>query len=649
MKAPQYDIYRQAGHKDDLASTSAGWAIAIFKLAYPISFDRKKMKAISKMPGQGAELRGKNPLIIVGDCITLNVNSTKDNHLGNLQATLKQSKDHNYMVEIVPGDWMMAWMVDDENKLPNLISRLKQGQFCNKFDDGLKFVGRVDSIFKDFNIDSSGHKTVSYTLNGVSFKELDTSLFYFHDLADLAYNSITTWMAKIGYDLRNLFMSKTPKTVTNDVKDNTEDIILGMFEILLGKGARKGQGSINTGQNNGLNVAYGGAVSENPIEATSNEGLAQKESNKEAPFAYVVPEMVGKILAKTSRSKEGGVLAYADLIEIISGRQEYSFDGETPYLKFEPDLTDPVGHQKKTGNPLLGSYIPLPVNFVNTPLWQFCMQFLNPAVNEMYATLRVNGEGYIVPTVIARQIPFTTDSFDDSDIKNSGEGRGVTRFTNLPQWVINKKMIKEGTRLGRSNATRFNFVHIGVRDNMMAGVSITQQLALNKPIFDNLDIQRSGLNPYYTTIGADVRSSAGKLPSFWMQLVADRVMNSHLSFNGNLKTIGIQAPICIGDNVLVDDVIFHIESISHNCSITNNGKLFETSLNLSYGLRDPNSRFSDSTVEETTKDVSDYDIYAGITMEDNVDLEPGTTDENVYNTNIDESENSDESNPKRIK
>jgi hypothetical protein len=55
--------------------------------------------------------------------------------------------------------------------------------------------------------------------------------------------------------------------------------------------------------------------------------------------------------------------------------------------------------------------------------------------------------------------------------------------------------------------------------------------------------------------------------------------------NGHIKCAGIEEPIAPGDNLELDDVVYHIETVTHMASCTPDGKKrFETTLELSHGV-----------------------------------------------------------------
>jgi hypothetical protein len=72
---------------------------------------------------QGARLRGDN-LIIVSDCTSSQIQVRQGAAHEVAQAELKQT-DHNYLTEILPGDWVLAWIVNDETTFLDLLKRIK--------------------------------------------------------------------------------------------------------------------------------------------------------------------------------------------------------------------------------------------------------------------------------------------------------------------------------------------------------------------------------------------------------------------------------------------------------------------------------------------------------------------------------------------
>jgi hypothetical protein len=289
-------------------------------------------------------------------------------------------------------------------------------------------------------------------------------------------------------------------------------------------------------------------------------------------------------------------------------------------------------------------------DFANRPLWAVFQQYLNPAVNEMYTALKPDIEGNIVPTVTMRQIPFTTDAYvRPSDpppkpgwIDQSAGEEGpmtagqylaqnekttvvhTTKFLDLPRWKIPATLVRS-VSIGRSNATRVNFVHVYGQSAYLAenNVPIQAQMIRNPPVRDDLDIMRSGLRPYMMTVECWVNDQVGKVGGAWIALIADWTMGSHLTLNGHIEMFGIQSPIAEGDNVLFDGVVYHVMSVAHAATInTATGtKTWSTNLQVCNGMRDV-----------ATASAVVQPLYPGLSKADNTAFDPGITAENVPTT-----------------
>jgi hypothetical protein len=523
-------------------------------------------------------------------------------------------------------------MVNDATAFDNLLARIHAAdpsKPCNHFNDGLKFVGRVDSIRKRQHLDrSTGIKTVSISLNAVGFRELDTQFFYDQNLADsdALSGSLGSWLAKIGLDLEKLF----EVDIRKGQKNNSRALITSLVDLIVGKGISKNVNQANSAlqaQNSGV----GGS-----LQAGTGAGAT---STGEAAFAYLVPRVVGALLGISGPSKSGGIMSYADILTTLMGVQTYSDSGSTaePAGVFMPKVDSASTKARLfTGDELLGTFIPVMPEFTNRPLWSVLQQFLNPAVNEMYTALRVNSAGVVMPTMVVRQIPFTTEVYHTPEIAGPllpGEQREesfkVTRFLTLPRWRVHPTMIND-VDIGRSDATRINFVHVYGQDaNSAQQVSITEQLVQNPPVRDDVDIQRSGLRSYMTTIACATRDQVGRAPTAWISLIADRYIGSQYTFNGTLSSVGIQAPIAEGDNLEWDSIVYHIESVSHHCGIDGNGnKSFTTTLTVTNGMRSDGT--TDTGNGNRGSGTGSTPIYAGLLPTDLLTYDPGVTVDDVF-------------------
>lgn len=583
--ANSYDVLKDFdGGTDSYVSSSSYWVIAVFRLKYPTTYRRNKFDFTftqGNVP-EGVQIFNK-PLILSDECPQLTVTSSKTSHTTTLQAVLYPTED--FLQKIFPGDYVFAWMMNNKERHDSVIERLGKGEPCNSFLDGLKFFGKVESIRKQISQNPDGHKMSRYTFSGVGFGEFDNQIFYDPYLAERT-PEIGTYFGRLGAELNSLIH-------TNGQGISVNLAIPFFVDILMGKGLPSNLSRGNT---------------DSRLRATA--GL-------EGEFSYILPMAVGSVFDKTISSKSGGVMAFADILELVYGIQKYDDNsadsvvfGDSELTSgriFTPNGTGTISSRRFTGTEMLGTFTPDIPQFTNTSVWNILRQYLNPAVNELYTTLRVNPSGRIVPTLVLRQHPYTTDRY--------GGDLPVTKFSNLPRWKIPEVLIKT-VDLGRSDALRINFVHIYGTSQATGVRGPTEQIVENPPFRDDADIARSGFRPYMQTVPcsiSDTRTTgAGGVgqPTKWMEIVSDFTMGQHLTMTGNLHTFGIQAPICIGDNVEYDGVLLHIEMITHTCSINLEGKKeFSTALQLSHGVSSgqPDSDFQiyanvDGTQSQTTND-----------------------------------------------
>lgn len=599
---PHYDIVNDFGVGDDDAqeqlNTSPDWCLAVIRFANPLTYDRNSKASFSTIYSDGVKIRGK-PLIIRDEVVSLNVSNSKANHLTQLAATLLPHTDKNFLSEILPGDWVFAWMAHDKLTIDTVIKNVQNGKAANGWSDGLKFMGRIGGVRKILTQNPGGHRTVGYNVNASGFTEFDATLFYEPHLAE-NIPAIGQYFAALGANLNKLIDSQGQGI-------NVNRALVLFLDLLLGQG-------ITT--NLGL---------------PSTDKKLQSTAGLDAPYSYVVPKEVGAIIGKTDKSKPD-LLSAADCIEFVYGRQEYSeqdfTDDEMALLNAEegkqgtlavvagqrlnPSGTKGGGNRRFTGNDMLGIFLPTPPNFTSHSVWSILHQYLNPAVNEMYTCLRVNPAGKVVPTLVARQLPFSTE-LADSDPP-------VTKFLSLPRWRVHPILVKRAD-IGRSDAMRINFVHVYGDDGPQTMNPVAGQIVLAPPYRDDLDIARSGLKPYMQTISnAPSDNVTGESAKKWMAILSDILMGQQLTLTGVLEIYGVQAPICPGDNIEWDTAVFHIESVTHSCTMAPDGKKsFVTTLALSHGLSiDPGD--------------TNLSLFPGVNPEDLITNDPPTTnDGNDYN------------------
>jgi hypothetical protein len=108
--------------------------------------------------------------------------------------------------------------------------------------------------------------------------------------------------------------------------------------------------------------------------------------------------------------------------------------------------------------------------------------------------------------------------------------------------------------------------------------------SLNPPVRDDADLKRSGLRPYQRTVNCSYNDSK-KGAKAWTNTLADFLMGMHRTRNGSVTTYGIHAPIAVGDNIELRGNVYHLEEVTHTCTLDEEGnRNFETTLSVSHGM-----------------------------------------------------------------
>ncbi len=566
-----YDLLSDFGVRDGRISVAPFWVIASVRFLNQVTFDRNDQKNGKKVGNRSVTdnrafaAATKEMLVLGTEVQQMSISSSKGAHVTGLDALLLPTRD--FRSEILPGDWVFAWIVNSRERAIDLAARIRRGDACNRFDDGLKFMGRCQSMDKLRTVDAGGRRVIRYALRAAGFTEFDSQIIYFPELE--TRDDFGEWFRKLGNILNDIIESRNADG-HKDVGSLKIDLLLPrLLTTLLGKGLpRKDK-----------NIA--GSANKNDVELERRAGGE----------AYLVPDKAAALLGKGAAS---GMLKYADLLEVVTGVQHYRNDTtgsmQNSFAVLIPHLVG-AGPHYRTGQPLQGNTMPTPPTFDYESVWSILGQYLNPGINEMYLTLRASpDQGRIVPTFIARQLPFTTQA---SSIGHKADFPR-TQFLELPRWKIDPVLVF-GERVGTNDAQRFNFCHVtGIapdRDPL-------QEFILNRPIRDDLDILRSGLRPYSTTVNCSVLDS--RIDSRrWTDHVADFTMQQQLTLGGSLRLQGIEAPICVGDNCEFEEVVYHIEGVNHSCFLDEKGKpRFITNLTITHGMS------SEARIERSKKDIS---------------------------------------------
>lgn len=605
--ARSYEVIRDFGEDEktvDLVSVSPYAIVAVWRYRHPVTFSRDRSGSFSRNIIDGIRLRDQ-VLVILEDIQTLSVTHTKASHVGQLSVSLLPGA--NYLTEIFPGDWVGAWIVNDAKTAQDLLNRIRNNEPCNRFSDGLKFLGRANAVRTRIMQSPTGIRSSNYTLTASSFTEFDASIYYEPYFASQAVGIASEWLQKTGSKINELMLkgSKNSQAPFITVTEAVPFFVTAFF----GAGVPKNQG-----------------FSDSTLEQT--KGL-------DDPNAFVVPDEVGNILGVQQGTKPNGAKGWHDICNILYGIQRYQLSSEAADVS-RPDAakahfctpdglnwSDPEPISNRTRrlrcpDEMSGSFLPSPPQFNGQKtVWSILQQYLNPTVNEMYCCLRASPTGDIMPTLVARQLPFSSGILSDqykprpiplnnTDKPTKKESIGsetgdrswykalsnpineprtlkLTRFVELPRWRIHPSLVRM-VDFGRSDAMRFNFVHI-YPETGLQNQNRTGYIVRDPPIADDIDILRSGMRPYMATVNCSPQDAESRKAGDWMYIVSDIVMGQHLSLTGTMDSYGIQSPICPGDNIEFDDHIFHIEAVTHVFTMSGVNKTFTTNLALSHGMK----------------------------------------------------------------
>jgi len=542
------------------------------------------------------------PIVVAGDCVALNTSESKGTPAGSLQAVLRGG-NINYAAAVAPGDYVFAWMSSDPDVIRMDERAARAGRQCNGWNSGLKFFGRVSSVRERLTADpASGVKQLVYTVAANSFQELTTQVYFNPVLfqGDRKTSFIN--------DLSSMWINY----VGPDGMSNSQDLVKLFLNIFMGTG---------------------------PQGRAKYMGDMMKTPNA----ALVVPMAVAAMLGR-HRSKEKPTHKYTDILDVIMGVQKYSSPatggGENPWARLQPDM--PSGHarlrQKVLARKVSGSNVAIPDVFASNPVWSILKSYSNEVVNELFTATRTDGEGSIVPTLVHRQIPFTTPEYINrlsgrakplpgKLVAQTAAARRFTSFFELPRWRPDPGSVCDSD-LGRTDAARINFVQIWGTSNAIerANASQADQVTRGNYFQDGNDIRRSGLRPRIATSYFDffAPASDGSNAPVWTQWCADWVVNGNLKTNGSVTMLGVDEPIAIGDNFEWLGVVYHIEQVTHTCQISADGtRSFRTTVSLSNGL---DARSDESTI--TVYPWMDKPYRENITAEDDATerVLPGYTD-----------------------
>lgn len=509
--------------------------------AWVLTFVRWQNRDTFRTAGTpGVEVR--DPEVVENDCLQVSTSMAKGQLTPSMNATLVMT-DKNYVASLAPGDFVIVNMLNWEKDARRVANAARAKQPINGENDGFKGLFKIQGVRRIISVDpNTGTRIVLFKINGFAFTEYNNTIYFNPYLIDPNQDpkNQLLFASYIGRDWTNLINSKGTT--------NVQDIIATLIQSFIGAGI-------------------------------TNEGRYEKNGIVKSPNVhFFMPSLVGKLLGVDNCK------AAKDIYVHVFGIQRY-LTGSAQDLASGMNPSGGKMEQKYnriyyTGTKVGGDTLLKAEYWNQIKTWAIINQYSNAPLNELYTCFRISPSGNVMPTVVLRQIPFTNEDFKTN--------LPVTKFMNLPRWKIDPALIME-MDIGRDESARINFVqYFGTSTVGAEGADIAMEIARGNYAYDIDDVQRSGLRPYVVTTQFDEVTSANKeyRSPGWAKILGDSLIGGHLKMNGSITTAGIVDPISVGDNLQLDDIVYHIEEISHTSSISvqDGRKTFRTTISLSSGV-----------------------------------------------------------------
>jgi len=564
--------------------------------AWVLTFVRWQNRDTFRTSGSDSTSTGatqvRDPEVVENDCLQVTTTVSKGTLTPSMNATLVMT-DKNYVASIAPGDFVMVNMLNWEKDARRVADAARAGQAINGANDGFKGVFKVQGVRRIVSVDpNSGTKIVLFKINGYAFTEYNNTIYFNPYLVDPNQDpkNQLLFASYIGRDWANLINGKG--------LTNVQDVIATLIQSFIGAGI-------------------------------TNEGRMEKNGTLKSPNVhFFIPELVGRLLGvKAAKAAKDIYVHMFGVQQYLTGSAQSLAAGMNPN---GGNLTQKFNRIYYTQQPCGGDTFLKPEYWNQIKTWAIMNQYTNAPLNELFTCFRISPDGKVMPTVVFRQIPFTSEDFPGK--------MPVTKFMNLPRWNIDTALILEQD-IGRDESARINFVqYFGKSTVSVNGADIAMEIARGNYAYDISDVQRSGLRPYVVTTQFDEPTTNNKeyRSPGWAQIVGDALIGGHLKMNGTIVTAGIVSPIAVGDNLELDDTVYHIEEVSHTSSISvqDGRKMFRTSISLSSGVNIASSskgtRYSEMEnpggYERRAQDYRNEGILPGISENQDTVYRPDSLD-----------------------
>jgi hypothetical protein len=489
-------------------------------------------------------------LDVDADILSCTITKSKERAAGSIDITLAPTQT-DYHVEIHPGDHVLIWM--KRNKTTR--------DYSNSFTSGFKTWGVVTSVREQKITTGDGFKSTRYQVTGEDFGHfLET---------DLYFNPILASKLKDTFGVLYPTLHALVDDTFGDPSANAHNLLSAFIGTNLNKG------------------------SASPIEDVTPIGVFQ------------LPRAVTKMF---------DVQADATLSDIL-----YRQIGVLQYFSTS---ADPIVAAKLAGFKFL--------NIETTSkfdLWSVLKTHTNPTLNEMFLDIRpVGPDSKLQPVVVIRQIPYTSQA-GQSQIRELGRSMETALFTNLPTITVPESFVIS-EELVRSEQSRWNFIQMTgtgaamLKDDLIPFQTLSGNFAVDKrsiarhgmrtmtPHTDadlsqppNSSVEGGGVDENGDFVGVSVTVNTGSktpitLVPDWILLYADWYLRAHLLETGTFQMIGIEEPICLGDNLRIEREtgyveLHHIQTYTHSYQVGGDGqKSFRTTVSTTRGQNEDETPIS---------------------------------------------------------
>lgn len=582
-----------------LVTQNPFWILITFPYAATDTFDRSRL---SSPPQSGFRIVSRDhdesvstqARVILFDHEIKNwsVSHTKSNHIHAFNCQMHNTDGTLRLLEwLNAGDWCMFWAFRDRKTFEKIRRRLINQHSAEAWttdnssddtsdtdsqvtgwQDGLKFVGRLQSPRHQEFRSADGSFEVGYSITAFGFTELESTIYY-DDVIRFQYPNAIEFFQDLGISLEKFLRaagSDNPGFV------NTNVTIPALTQILLGKGP--------------------GVLSKDKGDTQMRPSKDRATLQDSPNVQFEIPEPVAKILGDPNQDP---LRYYSDILAQIVGDQTFGDnkrDTDPNYILPDVIPDGVTGTIAYTKNPLNDYFPPTMLDMKNQSVWSILKHYVNEPINEIYTVLKPHPvHGGLTPTLVVRRVPYSSDTY-----QNSSEALKAVPFSALPRWIIPTALML-GYDIGKTDAARINYVHI-IPSTMPSSNPATNETLVRlqaPPVVNKVDIMKHGLRTFITPVAGfanpTAESNDANTSRRYTDFIADITLDAHMRYNGTLTTVGLQEPIQPGDNLVFNGILFHIEGINHSGGISIDGsKSFTTQIQISHGIPVTNAS-NDST------------------------------------------------------